>query len=224
MEKCLKQDGEKVRKGEVIALYETSRRKYQYAIALAALREAETELELERQNAFSDESKLGKVKLLQERCKMLKVPVEEAQWYLQHTEIHAPASGILALTDKRAELLAGKAVKTGEKLFEVLSNDGLIALIHVNEQESSLLQGDFSVKLFLHTAPEKAVEGTVEECSAYPVLTEQNLYCYPVRVRLKKDDTLHLKVGMRGVAKLSGRKRFLGYLFFKNIILYFRNL
>ena len=220
---CLKQDQEPVKKGEIIAEYDTSQRRYQYEMALAALNEAKAELELERQNAFSDESKLGKVKLLQKKCDMLSVPVAEAKWYLDHARIKAPSDGILALTDKRAERLAGKAVRTGDKLFEILDRDSLIAEIPVNERDSSVLQEKFTATLFLHTAPERAIKTDETETASYPVLTEQNTYCYTVRAKLAENQTGNLRFGMRGIAKLSGKRVCLGYLLFKNLILYFRN-
>jgi transcriptional antiterminator Rof (Rho-off) len=220
--KCLKQDQTPVKKGDVIAVYDISQRRYQYEIALAALNEAKAELELERQNAFSDESKLGKVKLLQKKCEMLAVPVEEAQWYLDHAQIKAPADGILALTDKRAEQLAGKAVRTGDKLFEILARNSLVAEIPVNERDASILQDDFSAVLFLHTAPEKAIAAEISEIASYPTLTAQNTYCYLVRSDLVHSAADDLRFGMRGIAKLTGRKVCLGYMLFKNLILYFR--
>ena len=221
--KCLKQDQDPVKKGEVIAEYDISQRRYQYEMALAALNEAEAELELERQNAFSDESKLGKVKLLQKKCEMLRVPVAEAKWYLDHARITAPSDGILALTDKRAERLAGKAVRTGDKLFEILARESLVAEIPVNERDSSVLQGKFTATLFLHTAPERAIKTGETETACYPDLTEQNTYCYMVRAKLAESQTGDLRFGMRGIAKLSGKRVCLGYLLFKNLILYFRN-
>lgn len=221
--KCLKQDQDPVKKGEIIAVYDTSQRRYQYEMALAALNEAKAELELEHKNAFSDESKLGKVKLLQKKCEMLRVPVEEAKWYLDHALIKAPSDGILALTDKRAERLAGKAVRTGDKLFEILAQESLVAEIPVNERDSSVLQDKFTATLFLHTAPERAIPTGETETASYPDLTEQNTYCYTVRAKLAENQTGNLRFGMRGIAKLSGKRVCLGYLLFKNLILYFRN-
>ena len=220
---CLKQDGETVRKGEPIIRYNVAQRQYQYDSAMAALREAEENFQLEMQNAFTDEEKLGKAKLLKARCATLQVAVKEAEWFLKHSEITSPADGILALANGRAELLSGKAVRTGDKLFEVFDTTGMIAEIQVNERNSSILQKDFSVELFLHTAPEKMIPAEIIEISTYPELTEQKSYCYPVRVQIPTASAQHLRFGMRGVAKLSGTPVPLGYFLFKSLILYFRN-
>jgi hypothetical protein len=135
-----------VRKGERIARYDTAQLEYKLADARSSLQETEAELALEQQNAFTDESKLGKTKLLQAKCDSMKVAVKEAEWFLAHADITAPADGILALTDRRAEQLTGKAVRTGDKLFEIFSTGNITAKILVPEQNSSILQKKFSVR------------------------------------------------------------------------------
>lgn len=221
--KCLKQDGEFVRRGEVIVQFDTAERKYRLTQAEAELKEAAAELDLAAQTAFTDESKLGNVKLLKARCNVLQVAVNEAKWYLAHSEIRAEKDGILVLTDGRAEQLTGKAVRAGDKLFEIYGGKGMVAEIMVNERDSSILHDKIQAELFLHTAPEKGISGKTFFVAQYPVLNEQNLYCYKVLVKLPETSEEGLRFGMRGVAKLSGDKVRLGYYLFKNLILYFRN-
>ena len=220
---CPVQDGEIVKKGDVIAEYDTDQLLYRLSSAQNALHEIEAELALEQQNAFTDEERLGKVKLLEARRDTMQVAVREAQWYLEHARIKAPADGILALADGRAEQLAGKAVRTGDKLFEVFGGSGMVAEIPVNERDASVLRREFRATLFLHTAPEDAIPAEILEISHYPELTEQKTYCYKVRVRLP-EDSAGLRYGMRGVARLSGGNISLGYRLFKSVVLYFRGL
>lgn len=221
--KCFKQEGDIVRKGERIARYDTAQLEYKLANARSALLEAEAELALEQQNAFTDESKLGKAKLLQAKCESMQIAVKEAQWYLDHADIVSPADGILALADGRAEQLTGKAVRTGDKLFDILSTDDIAAKILVPEQESSVLQNKFTVRLYLYTKPEHPIAAEVQDIAAHPELTERQNYCYPVTAKLSDRKTAtDLRFGMRGTAKLSGKNIFAGYYLFKNLILYFR--
>lgn len=220
---CLKQDGETVSKGDVIAEYDVSQLNYRLASARSALREIEAELALEQQNAFNDQERLGRVMLLEARRDTMRVSVEEAEWYLKHSQLPAPASGILALADGRAEQLAGKAVHTGDKLFEIYGGKGMVAEIPVSERDASILLHSPRATLFLHTAPETAIPVEILEISRYPELTEQKTYCYKVRAKLPAgmDD---LRYGMRGIARLSGGDVSLGYRLFKSVVLYFRGL
>ena len=220
---CFKQEGDIVRKGERIARYDTAQLEYKLADARSSLQETEAELALEQQNAFTDESKLGKTKLLQAKCDSMKVAVKEAEWFLAHADITAPADGILALTDRRAEQLTGKAVRTGDKLFEIFSTGNVTARILVPEQNSSILQKKFTVRLFLYTKPEQPIEAQVIEIAAHPELTERQTYCYPVTVKLPSEKEIsEVRFGMRGTAKLYGEKVFAGYFLIKNLILYIR--
>ncbi len=221
--RCLAQDGDLVSKGEVIAEYDDAQLHYRLASARSGLREIEAELALEQQNAFIDQERLGKVKLLEARRDTVKVSVEEAEWYLEHSKVPAPADGILALADGRAERLAGKAVRTGDKLFEVFETSGMAAEIPVNERDASVLQQQFTVTLFLHTAPETAIPAQILDVSHYPEPTEQKTYCYMVRAKLP-DNAGDLRYSMRGIARLSGGDVSLGYRLFKSVVLYFRGL
>ena len=196
---------------------------YRASMAKAALQEVETELAVEQQDSFTDQEKLGKVKLLEAKRDTLLVSVREAEWYLQHSVIIAPEAGVLALSDGRAEFLTGKAVKTGDKLFEIYGGNGMLAEVAVNEENSSILQNKFTIELFLHTAPEKAIPAEVHEVAQYPELNAAKLYCYMVRAKLP-ENIADLRYGMRGIAKISGEKVFLGYYLFKNMILYFRSI
>lgn len=219
---CLKQEGEYVRKGEIIARYDTAKLEYQLANARSALLEAQADLELEQQNSFTDENKLGKVKLLRAKCDTMQVAVKEAQWFLDHSAIRSPSDGILSLTDERAEQLSGKAVRTGDKLFEIYAKNKIIAEIMVNEHDASILHKNLSVNLYLYTSPENGINAEVIDIAQYPKLTEQNTYCYPVTASLENSDKTDLRFGMRGIAKLSGNRVTLAYYLFKNLILYFR--
>lgn len=220
---CHKEEGEKVNKGEIIAEYDISQISYRLSSAQSSVKEIEAELELERRASFIEREKLGKLKLLEARLEVAKIAVEEAQWFLDHSKLIAPTSGTLVLFDGRAELLTGKAVRTGDKIFEIYSGEGMIAEIPVNERESSILQNQPQVTLFLYTAPEYPIPAKIFEIASYPELTEQHVYSYFVRAQLPHDSQ-QLRYGMRGIAKLKGDKIFLGYSLLKNGLLYLRGL
>lgn len=217
------QDGDFVAAGEVIGRYDKALLQYRLAEAESALNELEAEIALEENNSFTDDAKLGKVRLLEAKRQVLAVSVKEAQWYLDNAEITAPESGILVLAGGRADLLTGRSVRTGEKIFDVFSGSAVAAEIPVDEKDASILQGDFSVSCFLHTAPENAIPVKISDVAAYPELTEQQTYCYKVRGILP-ENAGDFRYGMRGVAKLSGGKVFLGYQLFKSLLLWFRGM
>lgn len=217
---CLRQNGEIVRQGEVIAVYDTSQLDYKLALAESALLETETELEIERRGALTSPERQVKAKLLEARLENLRVNVRECKWFIEHAQIKAPSSGVLVLADGRAEQLTGRAVRIGEHLFDIYGNAGVTADIFVNERDSSILSSTPSVVLFLHTMPDVSIEAEVIEVMQYPELTEQRTFCYRIRCSLGEGDGY--RYGMRGVARLRGKEVTIGYQLFKNAILYFR--
>jgi len=222
---CLKKDGERVEAGDVVVKYDVSQLGYRTALARNQLAETEAELALARQNAFANPEDLGRVKPLEIRCQGLKVSVDEAEWYIGHSEVRAPAAGVVALAEGDAARLENKAVRTGDVLFRVLGGSGYEAEIPVNEREASVLRADMEVTLFLHTAPETAIPTRILEVSHYPQLNEQKTWVYRVRVALDPSAAPGgLRYGMRGVAKLQSGRVSLGYRLFKSGVLYFRGL
>ncbi len=217
---CLKQDGDRVSKGDVIAKYDTSQLQYRYDTVQGQIRELTAELNLEQQNSFADESKLGKVNLLKARLATLRVAEAEAKWFLDHSILRAQSDGILSLADGRAENLVGKAVHTGDKIFEIMSTDGMTAEIFVREKDAFVLNQLKEITLFLHAAPETAIRAKIKDISKYPELTDQRTYCYCIRAEIPGSPKHHL--GMRGIAKLSGGSVILAYRLFKDMVLYFR--
>ncbi len=218
-------DGDTVKAGDVIARYDTSQLEYRLAAAEAAVRETEAELKLKENAAFNEKEKLGEIKLLEARLESAKVAVAEAKWYLEHAEMKAPRDGILQLADQRAEALIGKAVRTGDRIFDVMGGKGMDVKVPINERESSiLLQNPEEITLFLHTSPDTPIYAKVREISPSPELTEQRTYCYNLMAELPETESAGLKYGMRGIAKVEGAKVSIGYFLFKSVILYFRGI
>lgn len=219
--------GDTVKKGDVIARYDTNQLEFRLENARAAIKELQEELDQKERAPFDKDSREsgGDVKLLKARIASAEIAVKEAQWYLDHADIVAPCDGILQLTDGRAEALVGKAVRTGDKIFEVLSGEGMEVKVPVLESESSILmENPARITLFLHTSPDTPILADVKEITPAPELTEQRTYCYNLYAYLPPEQAKDLKYGMRGIAKVEGKQVTIGYFLFKSVILYFRGL
>lgn len=222
---CFKKNGDWVREGETVARYDTSQLEFRLSAARSAVRETEAELKLKENASFTDKEHLGEVKLLEAKLESARVAVAEAEWYLAHAELKAPRTGTLHLADERPEALAGKAVRTGDKIFEVLGGKGMDVKVPVNESDSSiLLKEPEMITLFPHTSPDKPVRARVREISPAPELTEQRTYCYNLIAELPEEAARGFRYGMRGIAKIKGEDVSIGYFLFKSVILYFRRL
>ena len=179
------------------------------------------ELDLARQASFSNPSELGNVKLLELKGKVNQVSIEKLAWYLSKSEIKAAQNGILVVADK--ESLRGKAVGAGDSLFDVISPDSLSARVMLHETDAAVLQDIKSVALYLHSRPETAFRGEIISISPKPILTEKRQFCYIIELRLTENNPAFV-CGMRGVARVKGRRVTLGYYLFRKLILWWRKV
>ncbi len=213
--------GNPVVPGNVILTYNTEERAFDLAGAENARNKISAQLDLIEQQSFKDISKRGEVRMLELQKEKAEISIKRNKWFIQKSVLRAKQAGILDIADK--DKLEGKAVRAGEKLFEILSTESLVALISLNEQSASALGEDCKITLYLHTMPEMPITGKIESISPKPVLTEKKIYCYMIRMTLdyQKQDLL---CGMRGVARIAGPRVPLGYYLFRNLVLWWRKV
>ena len=192
-------------------------------VMTACTEEANAEYEQVLKASFTDRENLGKLKVLAFKRDSAKIAIEEAKWYLAHSVVTAPVSGILAIAEGSADKLAGRALRLGEKQFDILSDKGMIAEIMVNEKDASVLEGNPRITLFLHTRPELPIPVKILSSRFYPELTEQNIYSYNVKAEME-NNVPGLRFGMRGVARVTGEKVKLGYYLFRSLVLWWRGV
>ena len=223
VQKCAVNDGDAVRKGDVILYYDTDRMRFQLAAAQASFKESDAEYEQESKASFTDRERLGRLKILAHKREQAQIAIAEAKWYLAHSEIKAETSGVVTLPEGSADKLAGRALRQGEKQFDILSDGSMIAEIMVNEKDASVLEGSPRILLFLHTRPELPIRVKILSERFYPELTEQNIYSYNLKAEMI-GEVPDLRYGMRGIARVSGKKVKLGYYLFRSLVLWYRGL
>ena len=226
IKECLLQDGSKVKKGNVILRYDTRQLRYRLAAAQADCSQAKAEYEKVSSEAFTRKEQLGNIKLLQIKQQRAEIAIRECKWLLSKSVLRAPKDGILSLTAGTAEKLEGKAVKLGEKLFEVFSGNDLQAQIELDEKDASILDDASNATLYLHARPEVPLKAQIVFASSRPTLTERNTFCYLIDARINSSptDAAEMRYGMRGTARLYGRKVTWGYYLFRSLVLWWRNI
>jgi len=214
-------NGDKLKNDALVICYDTEELLFQLSEAQKEYDEISAELDRVRQLSFSNNEDLSKVRLLALKKEKKKIGIDRINWYLSKSEVKAAQNGILDIAEKSQ--LEGKAVRAGEKLFEILSPDDLIAQITLNEKDASVLGADVSLTLYLHTRPEFPIAGKIISISPKPVFCENGQFCYIIKAELNKG-TQGTICGMRGVARVKGRKISLGYYLFRNLILWWRKI
>lgn len=219
---CHFKSGDIVKTGDVILEFNTEERVFNLNSAKNEYNRISAQFDLIQMQSFQDATKRGQVKLLELQKNKAAIDIQRNQWYLDRSIVRAEADGILDIGD--ANKLEGKAVRAGEKLFEILETKSLIAQISLDERNASVLGPNCKVGLYLHTRPGTPLGGTISAVSPKPILTEKNVYCYMIRVSLPDSNKQNLICGMRGVARVSGSRVSLGYYLFRHLVLWYRQL
>ena len=214
-------NGQKVEMGESVFQYDTQELSYKLMEAKTQYAEISAELDWIKQQSFSDQRQLGKVKVLALQQDVKKIEIEKNQWYLDHANIKAKISGILSIND--SEKWKGKAVKPGDELFEIVPSGKINAEVMLDENNASVLSYNSNITLYLHSLPEVPISGEILSISPKPMLTKTGLFCYIIKMKLNQVKPGFI-VGMRGIARVSGDKVSIGYYLFKNILLWWRKI
>ncbi len=219
---CHFKSGEIVKAGDVVLDFDTEERVFNLNSARNEFNKTSAQFDLIQRQSFQDVTKRGQVKLLELQKEKSAIDIKRNQWYLDRSAVRAETDGVLDIGE--ADKLEGKAVRPGEKLFEVLETKSLIALISLDERNASVIGPDCKVALYLHARPESTLNGTVISISPKPILTETKKYCYMIRVKLDDKNQQNLICGMRGIARVSGKRVSLGYYLFRHMVLWYRQL
>jgi HlyD family secretion protein len=223
IKKCYFKDSNQVTSGQTVIVYKDEQIKFKLATAKNNLAKTQAEYERILHKSFADKSYLSQLKLLKLQQHEAEIAINENRWFLNEGQLKAKQAGILSIDE--AETLAGKAVNAGEKLFEILTNDGMAAKITVDEKDAAVLSSKKPrVVLFLHTRPESPMTGETMIISPKPELTDLKTYCYTIKMELPEKYYPQLKCGMRGIARISGDRVSLGYYLFKNLVLWWRTI
>ena len=210
-----------VKKDKPILKYDNEELAFRLLAAQNEYNKIKAKLDLIQNESFNDISKRGQVKLLMLQKERAAIDIARNRWQLQKSEMKAEVSGTLDIGD--VDKFAGRAVRAGEKLFEIVSTKELIALVYLNEANASVYTDDSIITLYLHNSPETPIKCKVQRISPKPVLTEKRKFCYLIRLKMLNHPS-NIICGQRGIARISGPRIRLGYYLFRNIVLWWRRV
>ncbi len=220
LRKVVKANGEAVSPGDAVLLFDVDELKFRLASAQKDFEQVSAELDSATQKSFASPELIAKAQLLEIKKEHDRIEIERTKWMLAKSELKAPIKGVVVMDVK--ERMEGKAVKPGDKLFEIIPPDSLVAEIALSERDASVLGPGMSVSLYLHTQPETPIRGALVSVSPKPILTDDRRFCYVIK--FKPEAQGGLICGMRGVARVGGAKVSLGYHLFRSALLWWRKL
>lgn len=155
------EEGQNVRKGDLLARLENDRQRLQVAQANANLRKAQNDMK--RQTELFERKLIGSE--VYERSKFdfdtQKATYDIAQLELSYTEIRAPIGG----TVSQRLVKLGNQINVGQSLFRIDDFDPLEARVAVPEREMNAIRAGQNVQMLVDAMPGKVFVGTVDRVS-----------------------------------------------------------
>ncbi|MEG3637912.1 efflux RND transporter periplasmic adaptor subunit [Magnetococcus sp. PR-3] len=197
----------KVKKGDPLFTLDEAPLRNQQRIAQQSLEVVRSEAHVAQQRAFDQLESKAELAALLGKVREKELELAYLQESLARTTIHAPLDGIFVYSD--ANDWIGKPVVTGERVGELAQADDLGVLMWLPVADAINLEPGADIRVFLQVAPLDALEATLVQTSYQASLSPEGVASYHLRGQLKEGG--ETRFGLRGVAKVYGARKALGY-------------
>jgi multidrug resistance efflux pump len=216
----LVEPGQIVAQGDPVVAFEDTELRNALLIAEEDFSVAKAELERNMQASFVDPAASADVAVAQARLELARAQRDLAYDRFQNVTLRAPVGGRIVL-DNPAEWI-GQPVVVGERIMSVADQDDVVLEIHLSVSDAITLEDGARVRAFLDTDPLSPMDGTLYQQGFEPALTEDGTLAFPLRADLGDDETVHPRIGARGVAQIFGADQPLWYVLFRRPIVAIR--
>lgn len=128
---------------------------------------------------------------------------------LARVQVRAPRDGIVVYGDPNDWI--GKPVSTGERIALLADQDDAGVLVWLPAADAINLEPGAEIRVFLHVAPLSPLQAELTETSYQATLSPDNIAAYRIKGRITDDEGKVARIGLKGTAKVYGRKVPLGY-------------
>jgi len=201
-------EGDRVKKGEVIALLEDW--EYRSALAAARAKYESAIAQMDRALANGDGSEAG---AQHAQADYWNAEVARSQARLDNTAIRSPVNGVVATP--QIENLVGHKLKEGESFADIVDNSEALVDVAIDETDVALLRSGEKTSLKLDGFPARTFKGRVAIVSPQGVLRDSGTVFF-ARVSVPNPDGA-LRAGMQGRGKIFTGWRPAGVVMFRGI-------
>lgn len=184
-------------------------------VALKALEVARVDAHIAQQRAFDDIRGRADLALTMGRVREKEAELAAMDALRQRVEVRADQDGVAIFADVNDWL--GRPVQTGERVLQLAQPEDAGVLIWLAVADAINLDPGAPVQLFLHTDPLRPRRGELLEASYQATPSPDGVASYRLRARFDADQDLP-RIGLRGVARISGEWVSLGYYVFRRPI------
>ena len=213
----IKNDGEHVKEGDLIATIDTRDIESDIRESLHKIQELKIKIEVARKASLTEKSRVSEIELLKITLARENVSLGKLRFYKSQSEIFATNSGTIRYVE--SVILQGSYINPGDLLFNIESDGHKKIEAHLNEEDYGILSSLKSVDYYFFHNPEQTTKSKILAVDNKASKTDDNAYSYFVDIDLL-DQTIPL--GTRGYVQLKSERVSFFYYFFRKAIIIFR--
>jgi membrane fusion protein (multidrug efflux system) len=157
----LAEEGDQVRKGQVLARIDPERARLEAARALATVRKLENNYRRSKELAERKLVSADSNEQIRYELESARATYELAQLELSYTNVTAPISGVVA----QRMFKSGNLVALNAPMFRVVDNSRLEAVLNVPERELATLKPGLPIRMTVDALPTQSFTGTIDRIS-----------------------------------------------------------
>lgn len=201
------QPDEKVKDGDLLLSMEDTGIRNEYKVAVKALEVVRAEYTKAVQKSFLDMESRAQISRLKAEVDMKEAEAQYADEILQLSKVVANKGGIAVYSDM--EDWIGKPVIVGQKVMTIADPQKIEAEILLQVADAINLEPGAEIKIFLNIEPDKPLHAVLKQADYEAHITAAGELAFRLRATLTQDN--NPRIGLRGTAKLYGKKVSLFY-------------
>lgn len=192
-------EGKKVKKGELLLLFDKRELEYQVAQAEGAYEAAVAQRDKVKKAKDNNQATEEDVKAAEGQVKQAKAALDLAKLNLERAEIRAPIDGVVS----SIKVEAGLSVAAGTPLITIVDPNSYVIRAEVDETDIGKVKKGAEARVTLDAFPQKSYLGKVKEMGLSYLQTETGARVFPVEIEITGIDLDDLKEGMSGDAEIT---------------------
>jgi multidrug resistance efflux pump len=204
----------KVAVGDPIVRYVETTLRNRLALAESEVAVAESKLKRATQGAFVSQDARRELATAEAELKLKRTELTYAREVLSRTRIAAQRAGIVVYADRRD--WTGRPVVTGERILDIADPGRVEIAVDLPVEDAIEIPQGSRMRIFLDGDPLNPLSAEVIRVSHEPKLVENRFLAFAVVGALKGSTVPRL--GLRGVAQISGEPTTLFYFIFRKPI------
>lgn len=171
--------------------------------ARQAFATADAQYRQAQQQALFDANSKASLAVLQSRREQAQSDMDFLQRQQERMQLTSPRDGVAIFDDSNDWI--GRSVAVGERIMMIADPHDVELEIQLPAADAIALENGADVRLFLNVAPNSAQDARLEQIGYRAAPTPDNVMAYRLRARFTQDDP-QLRVGLKGTAKLYGKR------------------